>query len=113
MGGVAARPGPIRRAGDDDVVSSCEGPADRFKRSATHDHCVTKRKLPETLQVLRQAPGHPVAVADDAIARHGGDDGEARGAGHFGSAERESTSTLRTTGALSRAMKIGLDFPQR
>src|SRR5258708_30858845 len=98
MGGVAARPGPIRRAGDDDVVSSCERPPDRFKRSATHDHCVTKRKLPETLQVLRHAPGHPVAVADDAIARHGGDDGEARGPGHFTPAERSSPSQIRKTG---------------
>src|SRR6266568_6605072 len=100
MGGVVARPGPIRRAGDDDVVSSCEGPADRFKRSATHDHCVTKRELPETLQVLRQVPGHPVAVADDAIARHGGDDGDARKAGHFGSTGRESKFTMRKTAAL-------------
>src|SRR2546430_6509049 len=45
---AAARAGPIGRAGDHDVVSSGKRPADRFKRSATHDHCVTQRKLPET-----------------------------------------------------------------
>src|SRR5713101_5302374 len=101
MGGVAARAGPFGRAGDHDVGSSGKGPADRFKRSATHDHRVTKRKLPEPPQVLRQVPGHPVAVADDAVARYGGDDGDARKAGHFGSTGRESKKfTMRKTAAL-------------
>src|SRR5712691_10570406 len=100
MGGVAARAGPIGRAGDHDVVSSGKRRTDRFKRSATHDHRVTQRKLPETLQVLRQVPGHPVAVADYAVARHGGDDGDARKAGHFGSTGCESKFTMRKTAAL-------------
>src|SRR5205823_14999811 len=44
---AAARARPIGRAGDHDVVSSGKRPADRFTRSATHDHCVTKRKRSE------------------------------------------------------------------
>src|SRR6266849_306631 len=100
MGGVAARAGPFGRAGDHDVGSSGKGPADRFKRSATHDHRVTKRKLPEPPQVLRQVPGHPVAVADDAVARYGGDDGDARNASHFGPTGRERKFTMRKTAAL-------------
>src|SRR6266849_1789384 len=100
MGGVAARAGPIGRAGDHDVVSSGKRLTDRFKRSATHDHRVTKRKLPEAPQVLRQVPGHPDAVADDAVARHGGDDSDARNAGHFGPTGWESEFTMRKTAAL-------------
>src|SRR5438552_11253209 len=100
MGDVAVRAAPIGRVGDHDVVPSGEGPADRFKRSATHDHRVTKRELPETPRVLRQVPGHPVAVADDAVARHGGDNGDARKAGHFGPSERETKFTMRKTAAL-------------
>src|SRR5437660_4538580 len=100
MGGVAVRAGPIGGAGDHDVLSPRKGPADRFKCSATHDHRVTKRKLPETPQVLREVPGHAVAVADDAVARHGGDDDDARQTGHFGSTGRESKFTMRKTAAL-------------
>src|SRR2546423_11751940 len=100
MGGWAAGVAPIGRAGDHDVVSPGRGPADRFKSPATHDHRVTNGKLPETPQVLRQVPGHAVAVADDAVARHGGDDGDARKAGHFGSTGRESKVTMRKTTAL-------------
>src|SRR6266508_2879246 len=100
MGGVAARAGPIGRAGDHDVVSSGKGLADRFKCSATHYYRVTQRKLPETLQVLRQVPGHPVALADDAVARYGGDDSDARNDGHFGPTGRESRFTMLKTAAL-------------
>src|SRR5882762_10717829 len=99
MGGVAARAGPNGRAGDHDVVSSGKRLTDRFKRSATHDHRVTKGKLPETPQVLRQVPRHSIAVADDAVARHGGNDGDARKAGHFGSTGCESKFTMRKTTA--------------
>src|SRR6267378_3486437 len=100
MGGVAARAGPIGRAGNHDVVSSGKGRADRFKRVAAHYHRVPKRKLPETPQVLRQVPGHSIAVADDAVARHGGDDGDARKAGHFGSTGCEIKLTMLKTAAL-------------
>src|SRR5258708_12636385 len=111
MDGVAARAGPIGRAGDHDVVSPGKGLADRFKRSTTHDHRLTQRKAPETLQVVRQVPGHPVAVADDAVARHGGDDGDARNAGHFGPTGRERKFTMRKTPPLSPPIHIRLPFP--
>src|SRR5260221_1461614 len=100
MDGVAARAGPFGRAGDHDVVSPGKGLADRFKRSATHDHRLTQRKAPETLQVVRQVPGHPVPVPDDAVARHGGEDGDTRNAGPFGPAYPERQFTMRKPPAL-------------
>src|SRR5260221_5888406 len=97
MGGVAVGAGPIGRAGDHDVLPLRNGRADRFKRSATHDYRETKRKLPEALQVLRQVPGHAVAVADDADARLGGADDDSRTIRHFGTARRDMQYTTCKT----------------
>jgi len=94
-GGVATpRAGPNGRAGD---PRCCfvrqEAYSTRFKRSATHDPPRAKRKLPETPQVLPQAPGHPVRWPMTPLRATGGDDGERAKCRSFRATEREKTSS--------------------
>ena len=46
--------------------------ADRFERPPAHDNYVTRGHLLEPFEIFGQMPGNPIAGADDAVHRHGG-----------------------------------------
>ena len=70
-----ARRGEIGLAGDDDVVAAVERLADRLVGLAAHDDGLAERELAEALEVGRHAPGQLAVAADDAVLRHGDDEG--------------------------------------
>ena len=69
----------ISLAGNDDVAAAGQRPADGFPGLAPHDDAVPHGRAAKMAQVFRQAPGQPVVVADDSIARHGADQGKFHG----------------------------------
>lgn len=57
-------------AADDDIAPPWQGATEGFVGFATHDDRVPQSEGLEVLEVLWQAPGHGVVVADDAVGGH-------------------------------------------
>src|SRR6266702_4219165 len=101
IGRAAAGMTPLARARDDDIIPSRQRLSDRIESSSAHHDGVAQRQPPETLQVLRQSPGHLVLASYCLIARDRGDDGDARNGGHWKS-KRGATIMRTGTAALYR-----------
>jgi len=93
------------RAGQDDVGSAGQRPADRFVGLSAHQDRVTHGQRLEALQVRRQPPRQLIATADDVIFRHCDHDFHARKLKRIGGSAADGNFHNRS-GAISPPARV-------